>query len=523
MIIAGIELITLHQLCLLLVVLPLASITITYLSSWLQSGSRKADSKNEPPLLPYWLPYLQHLPYFLWNPGALYLAGKKQYPETPFTLVLAGTKFHVFNSPDTVNHVFSRSRKFSFEPVMASMMENGVNLPIPDRPKFLSSGSLPGQPKFVNENHNIWVQNLSGKRLEDIMTIYMKHFRQVLAGQIDLHSSDWIRVNLYDFVRRVIFETSALTFFGPRLKQIWPTMWNDWRRYDDATYVGVRTNWAYYLQPGAYSAREKMFDAFERWITAAGEQDWDEADGAWSESWGFKMNWERDKLARENGFTFRGRACLQASFLFVIVTNAAPMASWFAWCAAGTPERLALYRSATQRVAVSSNGDSGVLSSDLDLTSLKQDPYIHGLWLEALRLGTASAAARVVMEEDMELEGFLVRKGSVVLLPVQLMHSDEEVFPDSSENQPERWMITDADQLKRMNNTMRPFGGGKSLCSGRFVAEHEIIGVVTSLLLLFDIRFEPGSDTWEFNPRSIGVMGPRKDPIVYLRRKPFSS
>lgn len=160
---------------------------------------------------------------------------------------------------------------------------------------------------------------------------------------------------------------------------------------------------------------------------------------------------------------------------------------------------------------------------NVEIAVIKDNPYVHGLWLEALRLGTASAAARVVMDEDAEVEGYLVKRGSVLLMPVQLMHFDENVFPDPGEIQPERWMTTDQGQLKRMNSTMRPFGGGTSLCSGRYVAEHEIIGVVSTLLLMFDVKFEQGSAEWEFNPRSIGVMGPKRDPTVLLRRRPANS
>ncbi|KAF2207330.1 hypothetical protein CERZMDRAFT_51311 [Cercospora zeae-maydis SCOH1-5] len=496
----------------------LAIFIVTYTYSCLQSRPRSPYSKHEPPILPYWIPYLQHLPNFLWNPAALYRAGKQEFPDTPFTLVLAGTKFHVFDATATVNHVFSRSRKFSFEPVMASMMENGVDLPVSDRPKFLSSSSIPGQPKFVTENHNIWVQNLSGKRLDDIMRIYMQHFRQVLSQTLDIESCEWVKVDMFSFVRKLIFETSVLTFFGPRLGQLWPSMYEDWSRYDDSTYVGVRSNWAYTLQPGAHAARERMFKAFEKWIEAAGDEEWEDGDGAWNEHWGFRMNWERDRLARESKFTFRGRACLQASFLFVIVTNAAPMASWYTWCAAGTPQRLASYRSAA-RQALGHNFNT----RELRVPELKEHPYIHGLWLEALRLGTASAAARVVMDEDAEVEGYILRQGSVILMPVHLMHFNSEVFPDPHAISPERWTNTPAERLKSMHNNMRPFGGGTSLCSGRFVAEHEIIAVVTNLLLLFDIKFEGGSDQWEFNPRSIGVMGPKKKIVAYLRPRPQNS
>lgn len=199
------------------------------------------------------------------------------------------------------------------------------------------------------------------------------------------------------------------------------------------------------------------------------------------------------------------------------------MASWFTWCAAGTAERLARFRLATKDARNNVVGDDNDFLPNVNISAVKDDPYVHGLWLEALRLGTASAAARVVMDEDAEIEGYLVKRGSVLLMPVQLMHFDENVFPDPREIRPERWMTTDQEQLKRMNNTMRPFGGGTSLCSGRYVAEHEIIGVVSTLLLMFDVKFKHGSADWEFNPRSIGVMGPKKDPTVWLRRRPANS
>lgn len=313
-----IEGLSLVHLGLLFLCLPLVVSVFTYTSSWLQGRRRTSnDLKHEPPLVPYWIPYLQHLPQFLWDPGALYRAAQRAFPGEPFTLKLGGTKFYVFYSTATVSHVFGRSRKFSFEPVMASMMENALDLPLPDRHNFLSQSKLPGQPKFVNENHNIWTQNLSGKRLEDIMKRYMGDFKQVLTQQMDMNSPNWIKVDMYPFIRRLVFETSVATFFGPRLGQLWPNMWDDWNRYDDATYIGVRSNVAYRLQSGAYAARERMLEAFERFIETAGVDDWDEADEPWSERWGFRMNWERDGLARDHDFTLRGRACLQAGFLFV--------------------------------------------------------------------------------------------------------------------------------------------------------------------------------------------------------------
>ena len=206
-----------------------------------------------------------------------------------------------------------------------------------------------------------------------------------------------------------------------------------------------------------------------------------------------------------------------------IVTNAAPMATWFCYCAAKNKDCLARFKKEVSSARSPSSVEFE--SMHFDTKALKKNAYISGLWKEALRLGSASAAARVVME-DAELEGYVVKKGSVLLMPVQLMHFDPEVFPEPHEIRPERWIVTDSDdeaqaeQLKRQNNALRSFGGGTGLCSGRFVAEEEILGVVSTLLWRYDVEFDETMTSYEFNPRSIGVMSPAKDPIVRVRRRP---
>lgn len=297
--------------------LLIATTLFTYSISSIYSLRQPRNEKSEPPLLPYWIPYFQHLPAFLLNPASLYETGRKRFSGKPFTLLLAGTKFHVFSSPESVKHIFGRSRLFSFEPVMASMMENGVDLPTPDRPKFISLAADGMGGNFLTENHNIWTRYLSGKRLHDVMNMYMSIFPTVLSANLDMSSGDWQKKNLYPFLRKVVFETSVQTFFGPRLAQFWPTMWDDWRRFDDAIYIGVRSKWAFRLQPMTYLARERMFRAFESWLDAAEDSEWEQTEKVWCESWGLRMNWERDVLGRQCGFTRRGRACLQASFLLV--------------------------------------------------------------------------------------------------------------------------------------------------------------------------------------------------------------
>jgi oxysterol 7-alpha-hydroxylase len=194
------------------------------------------------------------------------------------------------------------------------------------------------------------------------------------------------------------------------------------------------------------------------------------------------------------------------------------MSSWFAFCAAQTREILHKYR-ANAASFILPPADNNELR--LDIAGLKRNPFIQGLWKEALRLGTASAAARVVTK-DSELGGFTVSRGSILLMPVILMHYDENVFPDSRQVKPERWMSDNEEKIATQNKQLRAFGGGASLCSGRFVAELEVISVVSIMLLRFDVEFDESSKNWEFNPRSVGVMGPTRAPIARLRpRNPY--
>ena len=235
-----------------------------------------------------------------------------------------GTKFHVFDSQATASLVFGKSRDFAFEPVLASMMENGMNLPIEDRPNFqiplrsqeVQSSDEHLSKSFVSANHSIWLKYLTGDPLDNIMEQYVRNLETELNGLFETSGSEWTSLDLHELMRKVIFEASVKTFFGFHLATHWPQMWEDWKRFNDATYAGVRSNMAYFLQGGAYPARERMLVAFEKWLEHQNKS-WNSTDRIWDQNWGLKMNWERDTLARKHAFSNRGRACLQASFLFV--------------------------------------------------------------------------------------------------------------------------------------------------------------------------------------------------------------
>lgn len=283
---------------------------------------KKNQSVREPPVASYWIPYFGHLFGFLFDPGRLVRDLKKKYPDSPFTLIMMGHKFHIYNSSEVIAHVFSRSREYLFHPIVASMMENGLAMPRSDQAKFeVPIAEYSSEQKesraFVEANHAVFVKNLSGHNLTTTMQEYSRHFAQALEEAIPEAVVDRdISVNLHDKLERVIFFASLNTFFGKRLQANYPEIFDDFRALERALYVGVRSNLAFQLNPRAEKARSRLLDHFDTWVNVE-LGDWGDEDVVWNEKWGMRLNWERERLHREHYFTQRGRSCSHASFLYV--------------------------------------------------------------------------------------------------------------------------------------------------------------------------------------------------------------
>lgn len=224
------------------------------------------------------------------------------------------------------------------------------------------------------------------------------------------------------------------------------------------------------------------------------------------------------------------------------------LATWTLLSVLSEPDRCARFRTEASKCLLSSSDAKG--SIQFDTTALQKNSYIHGVWCESIRLGGQMALARVVAS-DTELEGYLLRKGSVVLLPARMLHYNEAVFPNAKDFKPERWMVpgddgndeTDISQeekaaikerVRKQRASLRAFGGGASMCAGRFAAEKEILSTVAAMLLLLDIEVETGGAIRRddesqkgfkisLNPRSLGIMDPAGETKVRLRRREIPS
>lgn len=147
------------------------------------------------------------------------------------------------------------------------------------------------------------------------------------------------------------------------------------------------------------------------------------------------------------------------------------------------PQYLAAFREET---APAFRGDELVdVSYIQDATKC---PQVDAIWHETLRVAGWAASVRLVTR-DVVIGGKHMRHGNRVMVPHRLLHFDENVFGNDVDSwQPQRWLDTDAGRKLPSSPSWRPFGGGRTKCSGRFLAKFFVTAFVAALLRRFDIE-----------------------------------
>ncbi|HEX4900729.1 MAG TPA: cytochrome P450, partial [Pyrinomonadaceae bacterium] len=121
-----------------------------------------------------------------------------------------------------------------------------------------------------------------------------------------------------------------------------------------------------------------------------------------------------------------------------------------------------------------------------DLDSISNLPYTEKVLLESMRMFPPAWALGRMALNDCEIGGYLVPKGSLVLMSQYVMHHDSRYFPEPDRFDPERW----APELReaRPQFSYFPFGGGPRRCIGEGFAWSEGILLLATLARHWQMR-----------------------------------
>ena len=141
--------------------------------------------------------------------------------------------------------------------------------------------------------------------------------------------------------------------------------------------------------------------------------------------------------------------------------------------------------SASGSLKTSPSADGTKRKYTLDITTLQETCPLLVSYRELLRLRTFSSTHRWVTEDTLLNNQYLLKKDSVLLIPGALIHADPVWGPNAQAYDPRRF-------LKKDTNTKpgayRAWGGGHTLCPGRFFATTEIVSAVAMVVMRFNLQ-----------------------------------
>ncbi|KAI0410866.1 putative cytochrome p450 [Xylaria grammica] len=427
---------------------------------------------EEPKELPYSIPCMKHF----------------SDTNEPFALTAFNHTFYAVTDAKQSAEVYKNTDALSFEEFVQTLMRTNGNdedaiktiySPLPSdklgfpNPEGLSLGVL-AQRMHVHQLHP-----------GDNMVVLQKKARDWINSELHLDalvknwagssskSSREAQLPLYEWTSDYFVRLGQYVYFGDVLDRVNPNYAASYIVFDEVIWK-MLYQYPSFLCQDMIAPRDRMMASLKAYFQIPPEQRRGEA--AWIIN---AMEDEMRAIGVDNG----NLAIVVFHLYFAINTNARKTSFWMLTHLMRNPSYLAAFRAET---APAFRGE------DLVAVDYIQDatkcPQVDAIWHETLRLAGWAASVRLVTR-DVMIGGKLMRKGNRVMVPHRVLHFDESIFGDAiDEWQPRRWLDTEAGRKLPSSPSWRPFGGGKTKCSGRFLAKYFVTAFVATLLRRYDIE-----------------------------------
>lgn len=204
---------------------------------------------------------------------------------------------------------------------------------------------------------------------------------------------------------------------------------------------------------------------------------------------------------RDHGLSDSDVGGYEIMITHVAITNTIPTGFWLFAYIHSTPGLVEALRDEARAAIERSESDEVTI----DVAHIVEKcPLLVACYRETLRLMNHFIGNRQILADttvsDSNNRSYLLKKGICVQYPARFLHTSKDIWGDDAmEFKPERFLEMnknpDSPETKRKLASYLPFGGGNHYCPGRGFALAEIVGVVLTMIVGYDVS--PLKGDWD--------------------------
>ncbi|KAL4067110.1 cytochrome P450 [Scleroderma yunnanense] len=368
-------------------------------------------------------------------------------------------------------------------------------------------------------------QKLHETAVREIFPILDRHFAKRNLGDITPHFAEMVfntlkvfsgsdHMSLKQSVTEPLYIATNAILLGSRFS---PDTYNDFVTFNSS--LPSRLSRSPFWSFPSSRARERLRQHIFKYLEDADVTNGDD-----------KLATSIIKVFQEPGFPRSGAVSLILAFLVALHISMFNVVFWLMTWLLADPAALSAVRDEIDKAVLQEFGSVQAFLAEVTPESLEPPSFalLHSAILETLRLSAMTTGLRVA-ECDFDMKDgertIQISKGESVVVFSRAVHQNEASYPNSHKFVVDRFMRykDQGNMVHTPSKTYFPFGAGKHLCKGRYLAIYQLKVLAIVYLSLFDVTPVPqGGRSSEWVPprpsaQSLTAIHPIEDVFVKLR------
>ncbi|OTA57645.1 cytochrome P450 [Hypoxylon sp. EC38] len=474
---------------------------------------KRTENLQQPPRLSETIPFVTNAWQFMTNKKRFIERAKDALKKTSIVQCQLGPQnVYLLTGGNNISTIFRSS--FTSEPWILKILENAAGYTPTDMAHFYADGTgsttlprqgsaeLPPEKRIWHASHVMHGETLIKAR--PIMA-FAKSFQDYFAQELPSYpTNEWVdNIQIFGFLKSYMAAAATKAIMGPRIIDLNPNFIDAFWEYEKTPEVlafGLPT----WLNRRAVRIRDRFGAICRKWYEVVDREfDWTgpNQDADWDPAFGSQISRGLARWAKDFNFSAESIGGAFTLLLYGLHANTIPVCAWMIFELLKDPK---LYQAVKEEIAQAqiNNQDTSLYLDHQKLTFL---PLLQSILTEIMRLHVGVLITRV-STEPVTISGYTLPKGSMVLAPTEVAHLDEAVWGRKDHPASEFWgyrhvkEVETKDEAGNVTKTLEfsiagktgsffPYGGGITICAGRYFANAEILLTISTIISRFEIEF----------------------------------